>query len=141
MPSCCSARSSLRHHHEEVIAEAAQQRPAADAPIPAPQPLEPCGMTVFHPGHVGGWGEKAERPAMYEGEIARKPPIELHGSPVSRPHRMPVHPDWCQAAREPHADAAPVPARSVVGDLPRAPAADHREDEATAALEEPRALA
>src|SRR6185437_3327393 len=68
MPSCCSARSSLRHHHEEVIAEAAQQRPAADAPIPAPQPLEPCGMTVFHPGHVGGWGEKAERPAMYEGE-------------------------------------------------------------------------
>src|SRR5581483_11490240 len=85
--------------------------------------------------------EEAEGLATNEGEILREAPVELHRRPVARPHRMRVHSDGRQATSETHTDARPVRADGIMGDLPRAPAADHGEDEAPAGPDESRALA
>src|SRR6185503_17053853 len=97
---------------------------------------EPRRVAVPDPRHVGGRGEETEGATVNEGKIPREPAVELHGGPIACPDGVPIHPDRRHLTRKTHADAGPIRARSIVGDLPRTPAADHRKDEATPRLDQ-----
>src|SRR3981081_2651004 len=96
-------------------------------------------MPIPHPGQVRRRHEYTQSPMVLKREVALEPPIELAWRVVASPDSVFIHPDRHDITGKPYFHSRPVPLLRVMGDLPWAPAADHREHERTAGLQQTRA--